>query len=39
VRPSAAHADSIEDGTGAFDWKVERVMTKMRKRKLPADAA
>ena len=34
VRPSAAHADLIVDGTGALDWKVERVMTEMRKRGL-----
>jgi uridine kinase len=34
VRPSAANADLIVDGTGALDWKVERVMTEMRKRGL-----
>jgi len=34
VRPSAAHADLILDGTGALDWKVERVMTEMRNRGL-----
>ena len=34
VRPSAAHADLIVDGTGALDWKVERVMTEMRNRGL-----
>jgi uridine kinase len=32
VRPSAANADLILDGTGALDWKVERVMMEMRKR-------
>jgi len=39
VRPSAAHADLIVDGTGALDWKVERVMTEMRKRGLLAGVA
>lgn len=34
VRPSAAHADLIVDGTGALDWKVERVLKEMRKRGL-----
>ncbi len=34
VRPSAANADLVIDGTGALDWKVERVMTEMRKRGL-----
>ena len=34
VRPSAANADLVVDGTGALDWKVERVMTEMRKRGL-----
>ncbi len=34
VRPSAANADLIVDGAGALDWKVERVMTEMRKRGL-----
>jgi uridine kinase len=32
VRPSAAHADLIVDGTGALDWKVERVLIEMRSR-------
>jgi uridine kinase len=32
VRPSAAHADLVIDGTGALDWKVERVIAEMRKR-------
>ncbi len=39
VRPSAANADLIIDGTGALDWKVERVMTEMRKRSLLTGAA
>jgi uridine kinase len=39
VRPSAANADLIVDGTGALDWKVERVMTEMRKRGLLTGAA
>ncbi len=39
VRPSAAHADLIVDGTGALDWKVERVMTELRKRGLLTGAA
>lgn len=30
VRPSAIHADLVVDGTGALDWKVERVLTEMR---------
>ncbi len=34
VRPSAANADLIVDGAGALDWKVERVLTEMRKRGL-----
>ena len=36
VRPSAAHADLVIDGTGALDWKVERVMTELRARGLLA---
>jgi uridine kinase len=39
VRPSAANADLIVDGTGALDWKVERVMTELRKRGLLAAVA
>jgi uridine kinase len=38
VRPSAANADLIVDGTGALDWKVERVVTEMRSRGLMAAA-
>jgi uridine kinase len=34
VRPSAAHADLVVDGTGALDWKVERVVSEMRRRGL-----
>lgn len=34
VRPSAAHADLQVDGTGALDWKLERVLTEMRSRGL-----
>ena len=34
VRPSAAHADLVVDGTGSLDWKVERVLTEMRSRGL-----
>ena len=34
VRPSAANADLVIDGTGALDWKVERVMTELRMRGL-----
>jgi len=34
VRPSAAHADLVVDGTGSLDWKVERVLTEMRTRGL-----
>ena len=36
VRPSAAHADLVIDGTGALDWKVERVVTELRARGLLA---
>ena len=36
VRPSAANADLIVDGTGSLDWKVERVLTEMRRRRLLA---
>lgn len=36
VRPSAKNADLMVDGTGALDWKVERVMTELRKRGLLA---
>lgn len=34
VRPSAANADLQVDGTGALDWKVERVLTELRTRGL-----
>jgi len=34
VRPSAVHADLTVDGTGALDWKVERVLTELRSRGL-----
>ena len=34
VRPSAVHADLTVDGTGALDWKVERVLNEMRVRGL-----
>jgi uridine kinase len=39
VRPSAANADLTIDGTGALDWKVERVMTELRERGLLAGVA
>jgi len=32
IRPSATHADLILDGTGALDWKVERVISELRAR-------
>jgi uridine kinase len=32
VRPSAANADLIVDGTAALDWKVEQVIATMRQR-------
>jgi uridine kinase len=35
-RPSAANADFIVDGTGALDWKVERVLTELHDRALLA---
>jgi len=34
VRPSAINADLSVDGTGALDWKVERVLTELRSRGL-----
>jgi hypothetical protein len=34
VRPSAANADLVVDGTGALDGKVERVLAEMKKRGL-----
>ncbi|MGA9585418.1 MAG: uridine kinase [Terracidiphilus sp.] len=34
VRPSAAHADLVIDGTEALDWKVEQVLAAMRERGL-----
>jgi len=34
VRPSAVNADLTVDGTGALDWKVERVLTELRPRGL-----
>lgn len=34
VRPSAARADLVVDGSGALDWKVERVVLELRKRGL-----
>ncbi len=39
VRPSAKNADLVVDGTGALDWKVERVMTELRNRGLLRGAA
>ncbi|HKF48215.1 MAG TPA: AAA family ATPase [Terracidiphilus sp.] len=32
VRPTAAHADLVVDGTDELDWKVERVLAQMRLR-------
>lgn len=32
IRPSAANADLVVDGTGALDWKVERVVHALRAR-------
>ena len=34
VRPTASHADLIVDGTDALDWKLEQVLSEMRKREL-----
>ena len=34
VRPSAAHADLVVDGTDELDWKVERVLGELRRRGL-----
>lgn len=36
VRPSAVNADLTVDGTGALDWKVERVLAELRTRGLLA---
>lgn len=36
VRPSAVNAELIVDGTGALDWKVERVVAELRRRGLLA---
>ena len=38
VPPSAENADLVVDGSGALDWKVERVMTELRDRGLLAGA-
>lgn len=38
VRPSAVNADLTLDGTGALDWKVERVRSELRARGLLAGA-
>jgi uridine kinase len=34
IRPSASYAGLILDGAGALDWKVERVLTELRKQGL-----
>ena len=34
IRPSAVNADVVLDGTGALDWKVERVLHELRVRGL-----
>jgi uridine kinase len=34
IRPSASYAGLVLDGTGALDWKVERVLTELRKQGL-----
>jgi uridine kinase len=34
VRPSAANADLVIEGTAALDWKVEQALSKMRERGL-----
>jgi uridine kinase len=39
VRPSVANADLQIDGTGALDWKVERVLSELRARGLLAGTA
>jgi uridine kinase len=39
VQPSAKNADLVVDGSGSLDWKVECVMTEMRKRNLLTGAA
>jgi uridine kinase len=39
VRPSAMNADLVIDGSGALDWKVERVIAELRNRGLLAGAA
>ena len=39
VRPSAAKADLVVDGSDALDWKAERVIAEMRTRNLLTGAA
>lgn len=39
IRPSAVHADLVLDGTGALDWKIERVLSEMHTRGLLLGAA
>jgi len=34
VRPSAARADLVLDGTGNLDWSVQRVLSELRRRRL-----
>jgi uridine kinase len=34
VRPSASYADLVVDGTGALDWKIERIITELREQGL-----
>ncbi len=34
VRPTKSNADLVVDGTGALDWKVERVLAELRRRGL-----
>lgn len=36
VRPSAAHADLIVDGTSSLDWSLEQVLSQLQKRQLLA---
>lgn len=39
VRPSAVNADLVVDGAGALDWKVERVLSELKKRGLTMNLA
>ena len=39
MRPSAAYADLIVDGTSSLDWSLEQVLSQLHKRQLIASEA